>query len=121
MIYVYIGFLTFGGIFIIISLISGDSDADADFDGDVDADFDGDIDADFDGDIDGDVDVDSDFDADSDIDGDGETTIVEGAKFLSFRNFIYFSAFFGYTTNNLGCIINFICWISWINALRGIT
>ncbi len=79
----YLSCLIFGGIFIAVTLLFG-SDGDADFDVDSDVDFDVDTDADFSGDASTDV----------DIDGEGVTAAI---KFLSFRNIVFFLAFFGLT------------------------
>lgn len=89
---VYVFCLVFGGIFVVLSTLSGLGDADADLEADADAD----VDADFDADADVDADLDADFDAgvDADIDADAgdvdfqelpfefdvEGTEVEGAE-----------------------------------------
>jgi len=74
----YLICLIFGGIFIVVSLFF-----------------------DMDGDADVDIDTDVDFDADAGIGGDADIPTGEGAtaaiKFLSFRNFVMFTAFFGLT------------------------
>lgn len=74
----YLACLILGGIFIIVSLFF-----------------------DMDGDADVDLDTDVDFDMDADIGGDADMPAGEGAaaaiKFLSFRNFVMFTAFFGLT------------------------
>jgi len=74
----YLACLILGGIFIIVSLFF-----------------------DMDGDADVDIDTDVDFDMDADIGGDADMPAGEGAaaaiKFLSFRNFVMFTAFFGLT------------------------
>ena len=91
---IYLACFIVGGIFIAISLFfGGDTDADVDVDADVemDVDVDGDVDFQSDMDIDGDADIDSDAAGDA-ADSEG---LVEGAKFLSFRNAIFFVAFFG--------------------------
>ncbi|MCB0269131.1 MAG: hypothetical protein R3C41_01380 [Calditrichia bacterium] len=84
MLKLYLACLLFGGLFIIISLFFG---ADADAEADVDVDVDTDID----------VDTDVEMDADAaEVEVSGEGT-VEAIKFLSFRNFVFFVAFFGLT------------------------
>jgi membrane protein implicated in regulation of membrane protease activity len=86
MIWIYIAAAIFGGGFVLPALIGSlDLDTDADFD------FDTDID----------VDVDMDLDADADFDGDASFAGTVGgigdwvASLLTFRAFIFFSAFFG--------------------------
>ncbi|MCA9731575.1 hypothetical protein KC799_05580 [candidate division KSB1 bacterium] len=71
----YLSCLIFGGILLAVSIIMG---GDGDFGGDVD------------------VDVDVDLDADVDVEADGEG-VLNAFKFFSFRNAIYFIAFFGLT------------------------
>lgn len=72
---VYLACMVFGGIFVVLSVVSGggEADADADFDADMDADadFDADLDADVDADVDADFDADFDADLDADVEGVG--------------------------------------------------
>lgn len=77
----YLTCLIFGGIFIAVTLLfGGDGDVDLDVDADMDVDFD------VDADVAGDVDIDA--------SGEGMTAAI---KFLSFRNIVFFLAFFGLT------------------------
>ncbi len=102
---IYLACFIVGGIFIAISLFfGGDTDADVDVDADVEMDVDVDGDVDFQSDMD--IDADADVDVDSDAAGDAADSegLVEGAKFLSFRNAIFFVAFFGMT----GTIFNLL-------------
>lgn len=103
---IYVFSLILGGIFVVLSVVAGIGDADADFDVDAEADFDvdmdADIDADFDVDADADVDVDADADIDADADGEGTPDIETriGKKFrpwFSFKFYTYALGFFGLT------------------------
>ncbi len=71
MLKIYLMCLIFGGIFIAVTLLFGG-----------------------DGDLDLDVDADMDVDLDVDAGGEGMTAAI---KFLSFRNIVFFLAFFGLT------------------------
>jgi membrane protein implicated in regulation of membrane protease activity len=77
----YLACLILGGIFIAVTLLFG-SDGDAGFDVDSDVDLGGDAGAE----------VSSHFDVDAH--GEGVTAAI---KFLSFRNLVFFTAFFGLT------------------------
>lgn len=79
----YLSCLIFGGIFIAVTLLFGS-------DGDVDLDMDADIDFD----VDADADISADAGAEVDVDGEGVTAAI---KFFSFRNIVFFLAFFGLT------------------------
>ncbi|MCB9783400.1 MAG: hypothetical protein H6751_10605 [Candidatus Omnitrophica bacterium] len=79
MITIYLACLIFGGALLLFTMLFG---------GDSDLDFD------MDGGLDFDTDVDLDTDADFDVHGEG---LMAAIQFLSFRNLIFFSAFFGLT------------------------
>jgi hypothetical protein len=79
MLALYLACLFFGGILLALSLFAGG---------------DADMDADIDGDIGGDVDASADAEVDGATSGQG---IVAAARFLSFRNVVFFAAFFGLT------------------------
>ncbi len=86
MLKLYLACLIFGSIFITVTLLfGGDTDIDADV---------GDIDFDVDADVDIAADVDMGTDAHIDAHGEGLTAAI---KFLSFRNIVFFLAFFGLT------------------------
>lgn len=90
MVKIYLACLIFGGIFIAVTLLFGG---------------DGDVDLDVDADMDVDLDVDADVGGDVDIDAGGEG-MTAAIKFLSFRNIVFFLAFFGLT----GTVL------TWLNA-----
>ncbi|HQV31807.1 MAG TPA: DUF1449 family protein [Calditrichia bacterium] len=84
----YLLCLVTGGLLIAVTLFTGGDDAaEADLGGDVDTDVD----------FDGDVDVDADMDADFHGDAPDAGHAVEGLRFLSLRNIIFFVAIFGLT------------------------
>lgn len=83
MLALYLICLIFGGVFLIVTLMSG-SDIDSDID--IHGDFSGDLNADLSTDLDGDLST------DADVDGEG---LADAVKFLSFRNIVFFLAFFG--------------------------
>lgn len=84
---VYLVSLIVGGFFVLLSVLGGESEADADVDFDVDTDLD--LDADFDADFDADIDADMDISS-------GEVGAGPGfIDLLSLRALFLFSAFFG--------------------------
>jgi membrane protein implicated in regulation of membrane protease activity len=82
---VYLACLIFGGSLLTFTLFAG---GDADADGDLDFDAHGDLD------VDADLDAAVAHGVDVEIHGEGLTAAV---KFLSFRNIVFFTAFFGLT------------------------
>lgn len=84
---VYLFCLIVGGLLIAVTLITGGDDA-----------------AEADLEIDGDLDVDVDGDLDVDSDGPDMDEAVEGLRFLSLRNVIFFMAIFGLTGTLLSWI-----------------
>ncbi|MGM0557893.1 MAG: hypothetical protein ACQEVA_16020 [Myxococcota bacterium] len=103
MLYAYVFCLIVGGAFVLLSVMSGIGDADADFDADMDADFDADFDADMDAEFDADVDADMDIDADADAEhggGSGDVEVFLKKRFnplYSFKFWTFFLAYFGLT------------------------
>lgn len=109
MLYAYVFCLIVGGAFVLLSVVSGlgdadaefDTDFDADVDADFDADFDADVDADFDADMDADVDADADFDAEGHGHGhDGDIEVSSQKRFnplVSFKFWTFSLAYFGLT------------------------
>ncbi len=86
MLTLYLVCLLFGGIFLVVTLLSG-TDVDSggmDFHGDWSTDFHGDLSGDMHGDL----------SADASVDGEG---VADAVKFLSFRTIVFFLAFFGLT------------------------
>lgn len=93
MLKMYLACLIFGGIFIAVTLLfGGDTDMDADV---------GDMDFDVDAGVEAGGEVDMGADADVDVNGEGLTAAI---KFLSFRNIVFFLAFFGLT----GTVLTFM-------------
>lgn len=63
----YVACMVFGGFFVMLSVVSGLGEADADLEAEADADFDAELDAD--ADVEADADLDVEADADADLDG----------------------------------------------------